>query len=117
MRATDAAMVVFALALIWSFYRAQRNPGFAFDLFDLVMENGRLSKTSIAFVSTLLVTSWIMIRLTLDGKLTEGYFTGYAVAWIAPLVAKLFSPPTPAGTTTTSKTTTSTVDVQPKDQP
>jgi hypothetical protein len=116
MKLADAAMLVASLVLIWNFYRAQKNPMFSFDLFDLVMENGRLSKTSVAFVSTLFVTSWIMVRLTLDGKLTEGYFAAYAAAWIAPLVAKLFSPPPPAGTTTTtdSKTTTSTVDVKPQ---
>ena len=105
-------MVVASLALIWSFYRAQRNPLFSFDLFDLLMENGRLSKTSVAFVSTLFVTSWIMVWLTLDGKLTEGYFTGYAVAWIAPLVAKLFSPPPPDGTTTTTASKTVTVETK-----
>ena len=113
MRVADAVMSVIGLILLWSFYRAQKNPQFAFDLFDLLMEGGRLSKTAVAFMATLSVTSWIMVRLTLDGKLTEGYFTGYAVAWIAPLVAKLFSPPPPAGTVTTTASKTVTVEKDP----
>ena len=109
MKAADAAMLIGALALVWSMYRAHKDPSINFNLLDLLMDNGRISKTAFAFMLTLSVTSWIMLRLTLDGKLTEGYFTGYGLMWVGPLVAKMFAAPTPPGTTTTdtsSKTTT-----------
>jgi len=121
MKPADAVLLIGMLALMWSFYKAQKNPAFSFDLFDLVMENGRLSKTAVAFMITLIVTSWVMLRLTLDGKLSDGIFMGYGAMWVAPLVAKLFSTVVPqAGTTTTTdstKITTSVVDMTKKDAP
>lgn len=93
MRATDGALLIVALAVAWSFYRSHRNPAIQFDLFDLLMEGGRLSRIACAFMATLIVTSWVVIRLTVEGKLTEGLFTAYVAAWVAPIVAKLFSTP------------------------
>ena len=113
MKLADAAMLIGLLALIWSFYRAQKDPANVLNLFDLVMDNGRISKVSVAFMTTLCVTSWIMLRLALDGKLTEGYLTSYGLMWVATLVAKLFAAPPPAGTTitdTSSKTVIKTED-------
>ena len=88
---SDAALIIFVLLIAWSFYRAQRNPSFAFDLFDLVMENGRVSKLAVAFLTGLVVLSWIMIRLTVTNRMTEGYFGLYGSILIAPVIAKLFS--------------------------
>lgn len=102
----DAALAVGLLIICWSFYRAQKDPHFQFDVFDLVMENGRVSKIAVAFMITLAATTWILLRLTVDGKLTEGYFTAYGALWVAPLVAKLFStPPNTSSITSTSTTT------------
>ena len=92
MRAADAALLIIALVVFWSFYRAQKDPDFRFDLFDLLMENGKVSRLAFAFMATLGVTSFLMIRLTIDGKMTEGYFGLYSAAWIAPIIAKLFAP-------------------------
>lgn len=111
MRSADAAILIAAIALFWSVYRAHKDPNFTFNLLDLLMDGGRVSKTSFAFMTTLLLTSWIMLRITLDGKLTEGYFGAYGAMWVGPLVAKMFAAPSPPGTTTTdtsSKTTTTT---------
>ena len=92
MRGTDAALLIVALVILWSFYRAQRNPNFQFDLFDLLLENNKVSRIAFAFMTTLGCTTFMMIRLTIDGKLTEGYFGLYSAAWIAPIIAKLFAP-------------------------
>lgn len=121
MRFADALLGLGLLLVVWSFYRAQKDPGNVFNLFDLLMEQGRISKVSVAFITTLCVTSWIMLRLALDGKLTEGYFTGYGLMWVAPLVAKLFNYTPPPGTriidtVDSSKVTTRTVDT-PKEHP
>lgn len=92
MRATDGALLIITLLIAWSFYRSHVNKANTFDLFDLLMENGRLSRIACAFMATLVVTSWMVVRLTLDGKLTEGYFIGYGGMWVAPILARLFSP-------------------------
>lgn len=105
MRLTDAAMLLIALALVWSFYRAHQDPTTTFNIFDLLMDNGRISKMAFAFMVTLGLTTWIMVRLMVAGKMTEGYFTSYGAMWVLPLVAKLFSAPAPPSTTTTTSST------------
>lgn len=95
MRATDGALLIVSAVIVWSFYRAHRNPDFTFNAFDLLMEGGRVSRIACAFMATLVVTSWVIVRLTVEGKLTEGIFAAYVAAWVAPIVAKLFSAPKP----------------------
>ncbi|MFA7269940.1 MAG: hypothetical protein WC073_11395 [Sterolibacterium sp.] len=113
MRTADAVLLLLGLVLAWSFYRAHLDKTSVINLFDLVMDGGRLSKMSCVFMGAFAALTWIMIRLTLDGKMTEGFFTAYGAIWVAPLVAKLFSPAPTPGTTTitdTSKTTTKTIE-------
>lgn len=98
------------LLVVWSIYRAQKNVEFKeFNLFDLLMENGKLSRIACVFIGTWTVTSLIMWQLVVDAKMTEGYFTAYAAAWIAPIISKLFAPP--LSVSSSSSTTTSTVEV------
>jgi hypothetical protein len=113
MRTADAALLIFGLMLAWSFYRAHLDQTNVINLFDLVMDGGRLSKMACVFMGAFAALTFIMIRLTLDGKMTEGYFTSYGGLCFAPLIAKLFSPAPSPGTTTTidtSKTTTKTIE-------
>ena len=90
-----------------SFWRAQHRPGFDFDLFDLVMENGRVSKISVTFMVAFAVTTWILIDLQIKGKMTEGYLVAYGGMWVASLAAKVIfnkdAPPDPGTTVTTTK--------------
>jgi hypothetical protein len=109
LRATDAALLIVALVIAWSFYRSHLNKTNTFDLFDLLMEGGRLSRIACAFMATLVVTSWVIIRLTIEGKLTEGLFTAYVAAWVAPIVAKLFSGPSSTATATSTTSVSTTV--------
>ncbi len=114
MRAADAAILIITIVVCWSLYRAHkdRNGLSHFNLFDLLVENGRVSKVSCIVMGAFGVSSWVILRLTIDGKLTEGYLTIYNAAWVAPLIAKMFSPPPPAGTTVVEQSTktTKTVD-------
>jgi hypothetical protein len=110
MRAADASLLIIALCIAWSLYRAHRNNAgqFAnFNLLDLIMDNGRISRMACVFLACFGVLSWIMVRLTIENKMTEGYFMGYAGACFAPIIARLFSP-APASSTLTA-TTTATV--------
>ena len=109
MRATDASLLIVALVIAWSLYRAHRNQAFAdFNLLDLLMENGKISKLSCVFMGSFFVFSWIMVRLTFDGKMTEGYVGLYGATWVAPIIAKLFSAPQNTSVSTTSVSTTTT---------
>ena len=107
MRATDGALLIVALSIAWSFYRAHRSNDDAFkhfNLLDLLMENGRVSRLASVFLGSFLVSSWIMVRMTIDGKMTELIFAAYGAMWVAPIIAKLFSP-APLQTTSTKVTT------------
>lgn len=95
MRATDAALLIVALVVAWSFYRAHRNKDFVFNVFDLIMENEKVSKVSCLVMGAFVVHTWIMVRLTFDVKMTEGYLTIYGATWVAPLLARMFSQPKP----------------------
>lgn len=109
MRAADASLLIVALVIAWSFYRAHRDKSFAFNLFDLLMENGRLSKVACIVMGAFTVHTWIMVRLTFDAKMSEGYLTIYGATWVAPLLARMFMPmqsSTATATTTTSATVT-----------
>jgi hypothetical protein len=87
-----------ALLVAVSVWRAHRTPEFAFNVFDLLMENGRVSKIAVAFMLVLGVTTWVIINLTVKDKMTEGYLTTYGAMWVAPILVKVLSksePPAP----------------------
>jgi len=112
MRATDAALLIVALVIAWSFYRAHRSNEGAFsqfNLLDLLLENGRVSKVSCLVMGAFTVHSWIIVRLTVEGKMTEGYLTIYGATWVAPLLARMFSGPSSTATATSTSTVSTTV--------
>ena len=110
MKTTDivmyALLAVIAIGVAVSFYRYQKNPVNTFNILDLLMENGRVSRLAAAFMMTLVVTSWVMIKLAVDGKMTEGYMIAFGGMWIAPIISKMFA------TNTTSASTTTTVSIE-----
>lgn len=99
-----AVLAVAALLVILSFYRLNRDCE-QFNLLDLLLENGRVSRIAFAFMLTLFVTSWIIIKLTIDGKMSEGYLVSYGGLWIAPILTKMFSTNTVSSATQSSSTT------------
>ena len=109
----DASIAVLLLIIVWSIYRTHNDPNSAFNLMDLIMENGRVSKLAFAFMTGLVLLSWVMIRLTLNEKMSEGYMGLYGATIIAPVIAKLFSPPLVPGTTTTTDSSKTVTTVQP----
>lgn len=98
------AVIVIGIGL--SFWRYQKNPANTFNILDLLMENGRVSRLAAAFMMTLVVTSWVMIKLTVDGKMTEGYLMAFGGMWIAPIISKMFA----TNNATTSSTTTVSIE-------
>jgi len=108
----DWMLIVLAgagLFVVFSFWRAHNKPGFDFNAFDLVMENGKVSKIAFTFMAAFAVTTWILIDLQLKDKMTEGYLTTYGAMWVASLVAKVVfnkNDATPGTTITTKLETT-----------
>lgn len=88
-----AFILVFVLiALLYSLVRRDRSASSNIDLEDLLIgEDGRFSKAAAVMLGSFLLTSWVIVYLTLQGKLTEGYFTAYIGAWVVPTVVKLIS--------------------------
>ena len=73
----------------WALHKNQIDQSVDFDLRDLLMENGKVSKIACTFMAAFALTSWVILKLTLDGKMTEGYLTSYGLMWVAPLVSKV----------------------------
>lgn len=78
-----AAGVVLA---VYSFWRAHQRTDFDFNAFDLLMENGRVSRTATLFVLAGLVSTWVIVNKELNGTLTEGFFGLWLTAWVGPLM-------------------------------
>lgn len=108
-----SAIGVVLLVVGVSFWLAQRRHPH-FDMFDLIMENGRVSRIAVAFMLVLLVTTGVIINMALENTLTEGFFGLYIGAWVAPLVARVvFNRQEPPSTTTFTSTTEKTTVVAP----
>ena len=105
MKYTEAGAIIILLIVAWSLYNAHRDKGSTFNLFDLLMEGGKLSRLACVFMGAWFANTWILVRLTEDGRMTEGYLTAYGLTWVAPIIAKLFAPPLPPSITTTETST------------
>jgi hypothetical protein len=83
------ALSIFVVLIVVAGISLHRRPDNDFNVLDLLMENGHVSKAAVVMMGAFSLTSWMMVELTLIGKMTEGYFGLYAAAWIAPVVVKL----------------------------
>jgi hypothetical protein len=85
-----ALLCLTILIVIWSVLRRSKLIESRIDLDDLLLgDDGKLSKAAAVLLGSFILTSWIMIYLTLTGKMTEGYFTSFSGIWIIPTVTKL----------------------------
>ncbi len=101
-----AVLAIFILIIGVSVWNAHKSKTMVFNAFDLLMENGRVSKIAVAFMLVLLVSTWVIVDQQISGKLTEGLFGLWLTAWVTPLVAKVvFAKIDPPGTTSTTSTT------------
>ena len=100
MKLTDLYLYVlfaaFVALVVVSLWRSHRKPGNDFDLLDLLLENGRVSRLAAAFAVALAITSWLMLKLAVDGKMTEGYLGIYGGLWITPIISRMFATSEPS---------------------
>lgn len=109
----DWMVTILAVAagfVIVSFWRAHRKPGFDFNVFDLIMDKGKISKFALVFMITFAVSTWLVVVRELKGTLTEGFFGIYCAIWITPVVTKLLSDGKGEGTGTVTTTKIETTE-------
>lgn len=69
---------------------ANRAPSNPVSLIDLLLgDDGRASKAAFVMFGAFTLSTWVIVYLTLNDKLTEGFFTIYVSAWVAPTVTRL----------------------------
>jgi hypothetical protein len=89
-------LAVGLMVLIWTLVALHRDHRRAqFDLTDIIMENGKVSKIAVVMLGAFLMTTWMMIHMTIHKTMTEGYFTIYGGLWISPIVARILRGPAP----------------------
>lgn len=109
-----AVLVGCVVLAAFSFWRAHRDNGIQFNAFDLLMENGKVSKIAVAFMLVLFVSCWVIISQQMEGKLSEGTFGLWLTAWVTPLVAKVvFGKSDMVSTTSTSSSSATTTVTGP----
>lgn len=79
-----------ALVIAWSLIVLSRNEQSKINLTDLLTgEDGTMSRSACVLLASFGVTTWGMVYMWLNSKMTEGYFAAYLAAWVAPAVTKL----------------------------
>ncbi len=79
-----------AVVVLYSFWRAHSRKDFDFNAFDMIMQNGRVSRTAVFFILAGLVSTWIVVHRELAGTLTEGFFGLWLTAWVGPILAQMY---------------------------
>ena len=99
----DYVEILFLLVLLflcYLLYQWQKdNTDFKdFNLTDLLMENGKLSKMAVTWMGSFTVMSFGFIHMVVNEKLTDTYAGLYAATWAVPILTKMFAPK-PSGDT------------------
>jgi hypothetical protein len=89
----DIVALVVILIVLVSFWKMHVTKGNDFNVFDLIMEGGRISRIGTTFLAAFFVCSWVIVRLTLDGKMTDAYLLWYGGVFVAPILVKFFGLP------------------------
>ena len=99
--AAVAFLLLLGAFIVWSLLKRDRSNSSRLNLDDLLLgDDGKISKAAAVMLGAFIATTWMMVYLTLQGKMTEGYLGIYVAAWIAPTVTRLVvvgKPPVPAG--------------------
>lgn len=104
-----AALILIIIAIIYVLMKRDRSSMSHINLEDLLLGDDRkLSKAAAVMMGAFAMTTWLMVYLALNGKMTEGYFAIYVGAWIAPTVTRLIVNK-PSETTVAVETSTTSV--------
>lgn len=84
-----AILACAVLAVLWSLERKSKDRKSHFTFDELLTEDGKTSKAACLMFGSFAVATWLLVFLTVNGKITEGYFTAYLGFYVAPAVAKI----------------------------
>lgn len=86
-------VIVLAIAAIAGFITLvvlSRSVRSKINMTDLLLgDDGKMSRSAFVLLASFGVTTWGMVYMWLNEKMTEGYFAAYLAAWVAPAVTKL----------------------------
>lgn len=84
------ALALIVLLLARTLRNRNKDQTSAISLDDLLLgDDGKMSKAAIVMLGSFGLTSWVILYLTLNDKLTDIIFGAYLTAWVVPTVAKL----------------------------
>jgi hypothetical protein len=86
---TTLALLLFLWALGYSLYRTHKSATIQFNLLDLIMEGGRVSKVSVIIMCAFVVHTWVVVTWTLAKTITDQGMLTYAGVWVTPLLARM----------------------------
>lgn len=88
----NLVLVLGVLAIGASVYRAQRDKAFMqFNLFDLIMDDGKLSLLKCMAGTGFAVYTWAVVRWIIVGSVTTQDMREYAIACIAPVIVAVIA--------------------------
>lgn len=91
-------LILVILFIAISLIRRSRSEASHLNLEDLLLgDDNKISKVASVMMGAYAMTTWLMIYLALNGKMTEGYLAIYVGAWITPTVTKLIMTPKVGG--------------------
>lgn len=83
-------LAVVLLIAVHVLIRLSKNHRSRIVLEDLLLgEDGTMSRSAFVLMASFVVTTWGMVFMWLNDKMTEGYFTAYLGVWATPAVVKL----------------------------
>jgi hypothetical protein len=101
-----AVLLCATLLIMWTLERRNKNAASSFSFDALLTEDGKTSKAACVMFGAFALSTWILVFLTINEKLTEGYFGAYLAAWVGPVVAKIIKGPDAVSTSTVTATST-----------
>ena len=108
-----AALLLLLLLIARTLHKRDKSLASKLNLEDFLLgEDGKISKVAGLAWGAFGATTWLMVFLALQNKMTEGYFGLYLTAWVAPTITKLFKGPSPVQesmTVETASTSTQTI--------
>lgn len=85
-----AVLAIALLAIMWTLERKNRNKASPISFDDLLTgDDGKMSKVAAVMFGSFALTTWTIVYLTINDKLTEAYFGAYLGAWVLPAVANI----------------------------
>jgi len=87
-------LALLVLLIMWALARRNKNQASKISLDDLLIgDDGKMSSPKAVMFGSFAMTTWTIIYLTINDKLTETYFGAYLAAWVVPAVTALIKRP------------------------